>query len=282
MSCVACHASWTNTCIGCHLGGEYNTGNNFSNITGERIVFRQANADFIYQTPVPLPARRRTRRQDRADRAEHQGVLPVARPQNDQARRSSRFTDRNGGGNNPARGASRSLSHNVDDAALDPRPGDGEERGPALLRRVPPDRRRDRELRGRVRRASATRSPTRQLRRARLRPAADAHRPEPGQPAQLALLGAHGRRARAAGCSCSTRAARRSTRSTPTPTASAATASRRASVFDPGRVALDLDRIVDRARHGDGLEQPPDARREPEPARGRAEPEPRGPARARR
>ena len=54
MTCVACHASWSNNCIGCHLKGEYNTGNNFSNITGERIVYRQTNADFTYQTPVPF------------------------------------------------------------------------------------------------------------------------------------------------------------------------------------------------------------------------------------
>jgi hypothetical protein len=52
MSCASCHAAWTNTCMGCHLEGEYNTGNNFSNITGERIVFRQAVADFVYQSPV--------------------------------------------------------------------------------------------------------------------------------------------------------------------------------------------------------------------------------------
>ncbi|MEZ5963609.1 MAG: hypothetical protein R3F56_07160 [Planctomycetota bacterium] len=52
MSCASCHAAWTNTCVGCHLIGEYNTGNNFSNITGERIVYRQRNADFVYQTPL--------------------------------------------------------------------------------------------------------------------------------------------------------------------------------------------------------------------------------------
>ncbi len=54
LSCASCHSSWQNNCIGCHLSGEYNTGNNFSNITGERIVFRQRNADFVYQTPVPF------------------------------------------------------------------------------------------------------------------------------------------------------------------------------------------------------------------------------------
>ena len=52
MSCVSCHASWTNNCIGCHLEGEYSNGQNFSNITGERIVFDEENADFVYQSPV--------------------------------------------------------------------------------------------------------------------------------------------------------------------------------------------------------------------------------------
>jgi hypothetical protein len=52
MDCATCHASWTNTCMGCHLEGEYNNGNNFSNITGERIVFRERFADFVYQSPI--------------------------------------------------------------------------------------------------------------------------------------------------------------------------------------------------------------------------------------
>jgi hypothetical protein len=54
MSCASCHASWTNTCVGCHLQGEYDEGNNFSNITGERIVFDEEDADFVYQSPVPF------------------------------------------------------------------------------------------------------------------------------------------------------------------------------------------------------------------------------------
>lgn len=53
MSCVSCHASWTNTCMGCHLEGQYDN-NNFSNITGQRIVFEERNADFVYQSPVPF------------------------------------------------------------------------------------------------------------------------------------------------------------------------------------------------------------------------------------
>lgn len=52
MSCSSCHSAWTNNCVGCHLYGEYNNGANFSNITGERIVFREDEADFVYQSPV--------------------------------------------------------------------------------------------------------------------------------------------------------------------------------------------------------------------------------------
>ncbi len=54
MDCVSCHAAWTNTCTGCHLKGQYDNGNNFSNITGQRIVYEQTNADFTYQTVVPF------------------------------------------------------------------------------------------------------------------------------------------------------------------------------------------------------------------------------------
>jgi hypothetical protein len=52
MDCASCHASWTNTCMGCHLEGEYRGGNEYSNITGEEIVFEEDNADFVYQSPV--------------------------------------------------------------------------------------------------------------------------------------------------------------------------------------------------------------------------------------
>jgi hypothetical protein len=57
MDCVSCHASWTNACVGCHLAGEYdaNPANyRFSNITGERIVYNEQAADFIYQSPIPM------------------------------------------------------------------------------------------------------------------------------------------------------------------------------------------------------------------------------------
>lgn len=57
LDCVACHASWTNNCVGCHLANGYdaNPANFFvSNITGERIVNFQVAADFTYITPVPF------------------------------------------------------------------------------------------------------------------------------------------------------------------------------------------------------------------------------------
>lgn len=52
MDCASCHSAWTNTCMGCHLIGEYDLGANFSNITGERIVFEEDDALFVYQSPV--------------------------------------------------------------------------------------------------------------------------------------------------------------------------------------------------------------------------------------
>jgi hypothetical protein len=57
LDCVSCHASWTNNCIGCHLGSQYNVNPNeffFSNITGERILLQETAADFVYQSPLPM------------------------------------------------------------------------------------------------------------------------------------------------------------------------------------------------------------------------------------
>jgi hypothetical protein len=112
MSCAACHASWSNNCIGCHLRGKYDTGDNFSNITGERIVFEQANADFTYQTPVPFqigvnadgkiaPISPNT--EAFFGWFDRHGELSEVRP----------FTDRNGGGNNGLVSSLPALSHNL-------------------------------------------------------------------------------------------------------------------------------------------------------------------------
>jgi hypothetical protein len=114
MSCVSCHASWTNTCVGCHLKGEYDLGNNFSNITGERIVYRQTNADFTYQSPVPF----------QLGVSAHDEVAPITNNTNvfyqyrdidGQFTRVFAFSDRNGGGNaaRPGSGPHPALGHNT-------------------------------------------------------------------------------------------------------------------------------------------------------------------------
>jgi hypothetical protein len=110
MECVACHGSWTNTCMGCHLGGEYDTGNNFSNITGERIVYKQANADFTYQSPIYFqlgvgPRGRITQF------SANTKVFYHWEDKNNVLSQVFCFTDRNGGGTNPAAGFG-SMSHN--------------------------------------------------------------------------------------------------------------------------------------------------------------------------
>lgn len=112
VSCVSCHASWTNTCTGCHLEGEYNNGNNFSNITGERIVFREREADFVYQSPVPF----------QLGVGPDNEIDPISpntkafftwRDRRGNFSDTFAFTDRNGGGNNPARSPAPALGHNV-------------------------------------------------------------------------------------------------------------------------------------------------------------------------
>jgi len=116
LKCTTCHSAWTNTCQGCHLKGEYNTGRNFSNITGERIVFRQRNADFVYQSPLfftlgvgpdnkirQLSANTKVFFQYRDFRGDFSKVFA--------------FSDRNGNGNNsaqlPALGHNAMMAHSI-------------------------------------------------------------------------------------------------------------------------------------------------------------------------
>lgn len=118
MNCTACHAAWTGGCIGCHLGGEYNDDPDdffFSNITGERIVFNQANADFVYQTPVPF----------QLGIDAHNKISQISpntttffryTDLNGVESRVFAFSDRNANGNNPGvqgRGTFGALGHNV-------------------------------------------------------------------------------------------------------------------------------------------------------------------------
>lgn len=111
MHCASCHASWTNTCVGCHLEGEYNNGNNFSNITGQRIVFRQTEAQFVYQSPVPYQLGIGV---DNKIRPYAANTKVFFRYRDIDGNRSQvfAFTDRNGGGNNPSVNYP-SLGHNA-------------------------------------------------------------------------------------------------------------------------------------------------------------------------
>jgi hypothetical protein len=111
MDCIACHGSWTNTCMGCHLGGEYNTGNNFSNITGERIVYKQANADFTYQSPIYFQLGVGPRGKITQFSANTK-VFYHWEDKNNVLSQVYTFTDRNGAGTNPAAGYG-SMSHNA-------------------------------------------------------------------------------------------------------------------------------------------------------------------------
>jgi hypothetical protein len=97
--------------MGCHLEGEYNTNNNFSNITGQRIVFREDNADFVYQSPVPFQLGVGTNNKI----AQISPNTETFFKWEDRNRIDSQvfaFSDRNRGGNNPAAGFP-SLSHNA-------------------------------------------------------------------------------------------------------------------------------------------------------------------------
>jgi hypothetical protein len=103
MECVSCHASWSNNCIGCHLRTQYDANPNnyfFSNVTGERILLKQQNADFTYITPVPMYLGINTRgkiTQTWAGMKVFYGFID----RNGTASQVLSFTDRLGEGNNP-------------------------------------------------------------------------------------------------------------------------------------------------------------------------------------
>jgi hypothetical protein len=111
MNCASCHSAWSNSCIGCHLEGEYNEGNNFSNITGERIVFRQRFAEFVYQSPVPFFLGIGMDNMVRTS-ATNTKVFFRYTDINQDRTPVFAFTDRNGGGANPSSGFP-SLGHNA-------------------------------------------------------------------------------------------------------------------------------------------------------------------------
>ena len=117
LDCNACHASWANNCIGCHLQLRYNDNpNNFfySNTTGERIAVQVTNADFTYITPVWRFLEVSTHGEIQAGWS---GMKPFYRyvDQNNNLAAGITFSDRNGLGANPnynGAGAFPAMSHN--------------------------------------------------------------------------------------------------------------------------------------------------------------------------
>jgi hypothetical protein len=112
MDCASCHSAWTNTCMGCHLSGEYDAGNNFSNISGERIVFRERTADFTYQSPIFFQLGIGPRGKISTFSANTK-VTFQWRDQAGQFSRFFQFSDRAGAGNNSGTTLKPSLSHNA-------------------------------------------------------------------------------------------------------------------------------------------------------------------------
>ncbi len=113
MDCASCHSSWTNTCMGCHLEGEFDRNNNFSNITGENIVFEERNADFVYQSPIFFQLGVNSRNKI-TQTSSNTKVFFQWRDRRGVFSKTFAFTDRNLNGNNPTEDNPHpSLGHNA-------------------------------------------------------------------------------------------------------------------------------------------------------------------------
>ena len=120
VDCVTCHAAWTNNCVGCHLKNQYDDNPDnffFSNITGERIVNFQANADFTYQTPVPFYLGVNSRGRVAA-MAPGTQMFYRYEDLNGVESRVFVFSDRNGDGNNPGVGGRDPFPSNGHDSLM--------------------------------------------------------------------------------------------------------------------------------------------------------------------
>jgi hypothetical protein len=101
LDCISCHASWANQCIGCHLRTQYDATNYFfSNLTGERIVQKQQNADFGYITIVPTYLGVNSKNKITQISAGMK-VFYAYTDLNGDTSQVFAFSDRNGNGNNP-------------------------------------------------------------------------------------------------------------------------------------------------------------------------------------
>lgn len=116
LDCASCHSSWTNNCVGCHLATEYDANPQnffFSNITGERIVLKEAAADFTYITPVPFQLAVNTRGKITQTQPNTKMFYRYTDLNGDESEVFT-FNDRHGLGNDPdATGAPPALSHNA-------------------------------------------------------------------------------------------------------------------------------------------------------------------------
>jgi len=117
MECVACHGSWSNNCVGCHLELSYDDDPAdyfFSNTTGERVSVNLTRADFIYSNPILMTLGVGSR----SEITQQQPGMKMFFRYVDLNGIESQvfaFSDRNGNGNNPniaGRGAFGALAHN--------------------------------------------------------------------------------------------------------------------------------------------------------------------------
>lgn len=113
MDCASCHSAWTNTCMGCHLIGEYDGGNNnFSNITGDTSVFEEEDALFVYQSPVFFQLGINSKSKITQTAANTKMFFSYIDKDNQLSEVFS-FSDRNGQGRNPALSDFPAMSHNA-------------------------------------------------------------------------------------------------------------------------------------------------------------------------
>jgi hypothetical protein len=169
-------------------------GNNyfFSNITGERILLKQANADFTYITPVPMYLGVNSHGKITQISAGMKVfyATSTATATTSQVFRSRiawvRATTRTTWAATPSRRsmATQMMAHSIRGKVT------AEQRGPALLRGLPQHQEQITNFGAQYADFRGIRQ--QQLREPGLQPAPTAHRPEPGQPAQLAVLRAHG------------------------------------------------------------------------------------------
>ena len=110
MDCASCHSAWTNTCMGCHLIGEFD--NNFSNITGERIDFEEDDALFVYQSPVYFQLGINSHNKISQTSANTKMFFSYE-DQNNNLSRVFSFSDRNRKGSNRGTSAFPAMSHNA-------------------------------------------------------------------------------------------------------------------------------------------------------------------------